>query len=239
MSAAASRPRRSSAKATADKINASLKAEGAKIDEPPQTEPPPPRSAGSQAGLHNAKKRVVVPKAEATHTATTGATSGKAGKRPVTISLLDDDAGDHGVGKAASASKRPAGGNNLAAPKAKRAAPSMAAGGGGGGARGAGADSAAHAEGDVLLGHFVSRCVGIQHYRNNGVRYNKEPLHLRRDPNNPYDKNAISVRTLAGWLGLGLGLGLGIGLGLALALTRAAWPPPASRIPVTRRRCAC
>ena len=87
--------------------------------------------------------------------------------------------------------------------------------------RGAGADSAAHAEGDVLLGHFVSRCVGIQHYRNNGVRYNKEPLHLRRDPNNPYDKNAISVRTLAGWLGLGLGLGLGIGLGFALTLTLA------------------
>ena len=174
---AASRPKRSSAKATADKINASLKAEGAKIDEPPQTEPPPPRSAGSRAGLHNAKQRAVVPKAEATPKATKGAMSGKAGKRPVaTISLLDDDADDHGVGTAVSTGKRPAGSNNLAAPKAKRAAPSKATGGGGGGARGAGVDSAAHAEGDVLLGHFVSRCVGIQHYRNNGVRYNKEPL---------------------------------------------------------------
>ena len=171
---AASRPRRSSAKATADKINASLKAEGAKIDEPPQTEPPPPRSAGSRAGLHNAKQRAVVPKAEATPKATKGATGGKAGKRPVaTISLLDDDADDHGVGTAVSAGKRPAGSNNLAAPKAKRAAPSKAAGGAGTGARG---DSTAHAEGDVLLGHFVSRCVGIQHYRNNGVRYNKDPL---------------------------------------------------------------
>ena len=168
---AASRPKRSSAKATADKINASLKAEGAKIDEPPQTEPPPPRSAG----LHDAKKkRAVVPKAEAIPKATKGATSGKAGKRPVaTISLLDDDADDHGVGTAVSAGKRPAGSNNLAAPKAKRAAPSKAAGGGGAGARG---DGAAPAAGDVLLGHFVSRCVGIQHYRNNGVRYNKEPL---------------------------------------------------------------
>ena len=174
---AASRPKRSSAKATADKINASLKAEGAKIDEPPQTEPPPPRSAGSRAGLHNAKQRAVVPKAEAIPKATKGATSGKAGKRPVaTISLLDDDADDHGVGTAVSAGKRPAGSNNLAAPKAKRAAPSKAAGGGGAGARGAGVDSAAQAEGDVLLGHFVSRCVGIQHYRNNGVRYSKEPL---------------------------------------------------------------
>jgi hypothetical protein len=51
---------------------------------------------------------------------------------------------------------------------------------------------------DVLLGHFISKCVGIQHYRANGVRYNKEPLHLRRDPHNRYDANAVSVRTLAG-----------------------------------------
>ena len=33
---------------------------------------------------------------------------------------------------------------------------------------------------------------------NNGVRYNKEPLQLRRDPNNPYDCNAVAVHTVAG-----------------------------------------
>ena len=53
-------------------------------------------------------------------------------------------------------------------------------------------------EGDVLLGHFISKCVGIQHYRGNGIRYNKEPLHLKRDPYNPYDRNAVAVRTAMG-----------------------------------------
>lgn len=51
---------------------------------------------------------------------------------------------------------------------------------------------------DVLLGHVISRCVGIQHYRNNGQRFNKEALRLLRDPHNPYDRNAIAVHTLTG-----------------------------------------
>ena len=51
---------------------------------------------------------------------------------------------------------------------------------------------------DVLLGHVISRCVGIQHYYGNGDRYNKEPLHLRRQPNNRYDPNAIAVYTVQG-----------------------------------------
>ena len=51
---------------------------------------------------------------------------------------------------------------------------------------------------EVLLGHVISRCVGIQHYVGNGARYNKEPLHLRREPNNPYDRNAIAVYTIPG-----------------------------------------
>ena len=33
--------------------------------------------------------------------------------------------------------------------------------------------------------------------RGNGVRYNKEPLLLRRQPDNPYDRNAIGVFTTA------------------------------------------
>jgi len=53
-------------------------------------------------------------------------------------------------------------------------------------------------DGEVLLGHVISRCVGIQHYHGNGSRYNKEPLHLRRQPNNRYDPNAIAVHTVPG-----------------------------------------
>ena len=126
-----SRPKRSSAKATADKINASLKAESAKIGEQ-LSEPPPRRYAGSrvehaarcQEALHGAKKRVVVPKAEAAVKAEAKiARGGKAGKRTVaTISLLDDD--DDGADPA---------------PKAKRVAPSKAA------ASAAGVDNAADA----------------------------------------------------------------------------------------------
>ena len=151
MSQAPSRPKRSSAKATADKINASLKAESAKIDEQ-RTEPPPRRTtvayaadgqtriehaAGCQEALHDAKKRVMVPKAEAAVKAEAKiARGGKAGKRPVaTISLLDDD--DDG----ASAGKRPLANSSLPAPKAKRVAPSKAA------ATAAGADNAADAGG--------------------------------------------------------------------------------------------
>ena len=146
MSQAPSRPKRSSAKATADKINASLKAESAKIDEQ-RTEPPPRRYTGSrvehaarcQEALHDAKKRVMVPKAEAAVKAEAKiARGGKAGKRPVaTISLLDDD--DDGL--AASAGKRPLANSSLPAPKAKRVAPSKAA------ATAAGADNAADAGG--------------------------------------------------------------------------------------------
>jgi len=50
----------------------------------------------------------------------------------------------------------------------------------------------------VLLGHIISHCVGIQHYRNNGHRYNKEPLILRREPNNPYDANAVGAYATVG-----------------------------------------
>ena len=133
---------RSSAKATADKINASLKAESANEQ---RTEPIPRRYAGSRADAarcqapHDAKKRVMVPNAEAVPKADAKiARSGKAGKRPVaTISLLDDD----NDGLAASAGKRPLASISLPAPKAKRAAPSKAA------ATAAGADNAADAGG--------------------------------------------------------------------------------------------
>ena len=50
----------------------------------------------------------------------------------------------------------------------------------------------------VLLGHIISHCVGIQHYHNNGHRYNKEPLILRREPNNPYDANAVGAYATVG-----------------------------------------
>ena len=38
----------------------------------------------------------------------------------------------------------------------------------------------------------------MQYHRGNGQRYNKEPLHLRREPNNAYDRNAIAVHTVPG-----------------------------------------
>ena len=62
----------------------------------------------------------------------------------------------------------------------------------------AAAKKAAHAPEVVLLGHVISRCVGIQHYHGNGMRYNKEPLQLKRQPNNRYDPNAIGVYTVNG-----------------------------------------
>ena len=49
---------------------------------------------------------------------------------------------------------------------------------------------------EVLLGHLVTSCVGIHHYSGNGLRYNREPLRLKREPNNPYDRNAIAVHEL-------------------------------------------
>jgi hypothetical protein len=49
--------------------------------------------------------------------------------------------------------------------------------------------------GEQLLGHFISRCVGIQWYSGNGVRYNKEILRLKRDPHNRYDPKAVAVWT--------------------------------------------
>lgn len=48
----------------------------------------------------------------------------------------------------------------------------------------------------VLLGYVISSCVGIQHYRNNGRRSQHEMLHLRREPHNPYDRNAVGVYTI-------------------------------------------
>ncbi len=160
--AALTRPKRASAKATADKINASLKAESAKIGEreSEEVEPKAPKDV----------KPKVKPEPKS---------SKSAGKRPIaTISLVDDE--EQPAPKAKKAAP---------APKAKKAASSKAAA----------APAPAQADtGEVLLGYFISKCVGIQHYHNNGARYNKEPLHLRRDPNNPYDKNAVSVRTIAG-----------------------------------------
>ena len=152
----AARPKRASAKATADKISASLKSENAKIGEQ-QQEPPRAERVAKPT-------KSVAPKSEAT--------GRKSGKRPiVSISLLDDD---DDVDPVPAKTKRPASSKAVAAAAA-----------------GAGAE-------DVLLGHFVSKCVGIQHYRQNGERYTKEPLHLRRDPTNVYDRNAIAVRTLTG-----------------------------------------
>jgi hypothetical protein len=58
-------------------------------------------------------------------------------------------------------------------------------------------------EEDVLLGHIISKCVGIQHYHGNGVRFNKEPFRLRREPNNPYDRNAVAVLNLPQQLKVG------------------------------------
>ena len=141
MSGAPIRPKRSSAKATADKINASLKAEGAKIGEQ-RTEPPPHCYAGSQDALQNAKKRLkqikVLNAEPAPKAGAKTAKSSTAGKRPVaTISLLDDD----DDGPALSAGKRPLTAISLPTPKAKRVAPSKAA------AAGAGADNAADAGG--------------------------------------------------------------------------------------------
>ena len=52
------------------------------------------------------------------------------------------------------------------------------------------------AEEEVLIGHIISKCVGIQHYNPPGSRYNKEPFRLKRQPNNPYDANAVAVHHL-------------------------------------------
>ena len=38
----------------------------------------------------------------------------------------------------------------------------------------------------------------MQYHGGNGVRYNKELLHLRRDPHNRFDPNAIALRTIPG-----------------------------------------
>lgn len=51
---------------------------------------------------------------------------------------------------------------------------------------------------EVLLGHVITRCVGIQHYHGNGSRYNREPLQLKRQPNNRFDPKAIGVFTIGG-----------------------------------------
>jgi len=76
---------------------------------------------------------------------------------------------------------------------------------------------------EVLLGHVISRCVGIQHYSNNGYRRNKEPLHLRREPTNRYDPNAIAVYTVPGGLGGGQKVGhVEAKTGDVAALTRVA-----------------
>ena len=45
----------------------------------------------------------------------------------------------------------------------------------------------------VLLGYYDSRCVGVNHYRNNGMRHDREMLLLLRDSGNRYDRNAITV----------------------------------------------
>jgi hypothetical protein len=50
---------------------------------------------------------------------------------------------------------------------------------------------------EILLGHIISKCVGIQHYRGNGVRHAKEALRLKREPTNPYDSNAVAVHALS------------------------------------------
>ena len=76
---------------------------------------------------------------------------------------------------------------------------------------------------EVLLGHVISRCVGIQHYFGNGCRYNKEPLHLRREPNNRYDPNAIAVYTVPGGPGGGRKVGhVEAKTGDVAAITRVA-----------------
>ena len=80
-------------------------------------------------------------------------------------------------------------------PKASAATKRPADAEGGGPAKKATPPPAADA-GEVLLGHIISRCVGIQHYRGNGMRYSKEPFRLRREPHNPYDKNAVAVLSL-------------------------------------------
>lgn len=45
----------------------------------------------------------------------------------------------------------------------------------------------------MLLGYYDSFCVGVNHYRNNGARQDREMLLLLRDPGNRYDRHAITV----------------------------------------------
>ena len=54
---------------------------------------------------------------------------------------------------------------------------------------------------EVLLGYFLTDCVGIQHYRHqpngtDGFRFHGEMLVLRRDPRNAFDRNAVAVHAM-------------------------------------------
>ena len=168
-----SRPKRKSAAATAEKIQASLKEESAKIvQEAVAAEAPAPKKAKSEG-----KKPALKVKAEKK-----AAPKKSAGKATAPIDL-DAEFLDRDDDLAAPAPK-----SSGKAPASKSAGKAPAAA----------AAPAPSADEDVLLGHFVSRMVGMQYHGGNGVRYNKELLHLRRDPHNRFDPNAIALRTIPG-----------------------------------------
>lgn len=76
----------------------------------------------------------------------------------------------------------------------------------------------------MLLGHIISKCVGIQHYRGNGMRYAKEALRLKREPNNPYDSNAVAVHVISKGSKLGAKVGH-VQRGDAIAIAKVADDP--------------
>ena len=167
-----SRPKRKSAAATAEKIQASLKEEAKRVtEEAIASEPPAPKKAKSEG-------KKPAPKVKAEKKAAPKKSAGKA-TAPIDLDaeFLDRD-DDLAAPAPKSSGKAPASKSAGKAPAAAPAAPS--------------------ADDDVLLGHFVSRMVGMQYHGGNGVRYNKELLHLRRDPHNRFDPNAIALRTIPG-----------------------------------------
>ena len=189
-----SRPKRKSAAATAEKIQASLKEESKRVtEEAIAAEAPAPKKAKSEG-------KKPAPKVKAEKKAAPKKSAGKA-TAPIDLDAefldRDDDLDAEPTAEEVEHARQQELFRQVQKKMGKAPAPSKSAGKAPAAAAAA-APAAPSADDDVLLGHFVSRMVGMQYHGGNGVRYNKELLHLRRDPHNRFDPNAIALRTIPG-----------------------------------------
>jgi len=188
-----SRPRRSSAAATADKISASIKEQASSIEQHEDLMKATPKTTKAS------KASRPITGNDAAESKPKKAKHGKS-SAVVTTQNIDviDITGDTSSKSARFESKPKNESQRIKANDAAESKPKKAKHG-----KSLAVVTTQSITGDtsnnvMLLGYFISKCVGIQHYGGSGTRYNKEPLHLRRDPNNPYDRNAIAVRTIGG-----------------------------------------